>query len=59
MHIKYYKGEPGTYVLRYRRGRLVEHGVGRTFYYLPYHTTIAAIPVVSQDASLIIHREHP
>lgn len=53
MSIKYYKGEPSTYVLRYRRGRLVEHDVGLTFWYLPYNTTIAAVPVVSQDAPFI------
>ncbi|NIP73679.1 MAG: SPFH domain-containing protein [Gammaproteobacteria bacterium] len=53
MNIKYYKGEPSTYVLRYRRGRLVGHGAGLTFWYLPYQTTIAAIPVVSQDAPFI------
>lgn len=55
MGLGYFKGEPGNYILRYRNGRLVDHGPGLTFFYLPFNTTIAAIPAVSQDAPFIFH----
>jgi hypothetical protein len=53
MGLGYFKGEPGNYILRYRNGRLVDQGPGLTFFYLPFNTTIAAIPAVSQDAPFI------
>lgn len=53
MGLGYFKGEPGNYVLRYRNGRLVDHGPGLTFFYLPFNSTIATIPVASQDAPFI------
>jgi len=53
MSLGYFKGEPGNYILRYRNGRLVDHGPGLTFVYLTFNTTIATIPVVSQDAPFI------
>lgn len=53
MGLGYFKGEPGNYILRYRGGELVAHGEGLTFFYLPFNTTIATIPIVSQDAPFI------
>lgn len=53
MFLRYFKGEPSSYVLRYRNGRLAAHGAGLTFFYLPFNTTIATIPAASQDAPFI------
>ena len=53
MLMRYFKGKPSSYILRYRNGRLVDHGPGLTFFYLPFNTTIAAIPAASQDAPFI------
>lgn len=55
MYIQHYKGEPSTYVIRYRAGRPVKHGRGLDLWYLPYNTSIAAVPVVSQDAQFIFN----
>ena len=55
MFFRYFKGDPSSYVLRYRNGRLLKHGPGLTFFYAPYNTTIAAIPAASQDAPFIFH----
>lgn len=49
----FYKGEPSSYVIRYSGGKAKQHGEGLTFWYMPYNTTIATIPVVSQDARFI------
>lgn len=53
MLIRYFKGEPSTHVIRYRNGRVVVSGEGANFWYLPLNTSIAAVPVVSQEAQFL------
>ena len=53
--LQYYKGEPNTYVIRYRRGKVIDHGPGLAFWYLSFNTSIAAVPVVTQDAGFIFN----
>ncbi len=53
MTIKYFKGEPNRYVIRYSAGKLTDHGAGLTFWYMPFNTSIAAVPIVSRDARFI------
>jgi hypothetical protein len=55
MLFKYYKGDPTNYVLRHRNGKLVQHGVGISFFYLPTITTIATIPLASQESPFIFN----
>ncbi len=55
MLINYYKGEPNTYVLCHRNGKLVQHGVGINFFYMPQTTSITAIPMASQDSPFIFN----
>lgn len=33
MIFKYFKGEPNTFVIRYRNGKVIKHGEGLTFWY--------------------------
>ena len=53
MILRYYKGEPNIYVIRYRNGKVVKHGDGLTFWYWPHNTSLATVPMVSQDAPFI------
>ena len=53
MVIRYFKGEPNTYVIRYKNGKVRAHGAGLTFWYWPHNTSIAIIPTASQDAPFI------
>jgi len=55
MLINYYKGEPNTYVLCHRNGTLMEHGVGINFFYMPQTTSIATIPMASQESQFIFN----
>ena len=55
MLINYYKGEPNGYVLSHRNGKLKKHGTGINFFYLPRTTSIAVIPVSSQDSPFIFN----
>ncbi len=49
----YYKGEPNTFVVCFRNGRVVRHGAGINFMYSPLTTTIAALPLASQESQFI------
>jgi hypothetical protein len=55
MVIRYFKGEPNTDVIRYRGGRVAQHGPGLAFWYLPFNTSIAVVPTVTQNAHFIFN----
>jgi regulator of protease activity HflC (stomatin/prohibitin superfamily) len=55
MYIKYFKGEPNKYVIRYKNGRVIRHGEGLDFWYTPFNTSIAVVDTVSQDALFIFN----
>lgn len=51
----YYKAEPTTYVIRTKNGKTQEQGKGLSFFYATANTTIAAIPVNTQEAPFIFN----
>ena len=53
--IHYYKGEPNTYTICSRNGKVVRHGAGINFWYSPVTTTIAAVPLASQESQFIFN----
>lgn len=55
MLMKYYKGEPNSYVLRYRHGKLAVSGVGINFFYLPMISSIVVLPLASQECPFIFN----
>jgi hypothetical protein len=52
---RYFKGEPNLHVVRYRRGQILRDGPGLAFWYLPHNTSIAAVPIATQDALFIFN----
>src|SRR5690349_824261 len=53
--IRYFKGQPGEYVIRYRGGRVVSQGTGLTFYYLAHNTSIVLVPTISSDSNFVFN----
>jgi hypothetical protein len=53
MLVKYFKGEPNAHIVRYRNGKIVADREGASFWYLPLNTSVAAIPIVSQEAQFL------
>ena len=49
----YYKGEPNTYTICFKDGKVRKHGTGINFWYSPLTTTISAIPVASQESHFV------
>ena len=55
MIISYYKGEPNVYTICSRNGRVVRHGAGINFWYSPLTSSIAAVPLASQESPFIFN----
>ena len=51
--IKFIKVQPTTYLLQYRRGKIVREGVGLSFIYFAPTTSLVAVPVASSDVPFI------
>ena len=49
--IGYFKAEPTEYILAYANGRVFRQGVGRTFWYWPHRTSIALVPIATNDVT--------
>ena len=53
MIVNYYKGEPNTYTVCFRNGKVKKHGAGINFFYMPLTTTIAAVPLASLESHFV------
>jgi len=51
--IRFIKIQPTTYLLQYRRGKVVREGVGLAFFYYAPSTSLVAIPIGSTDVPFI------
>lgn len=51
--IRFAKAEPGTYVLLYRKGRVVREGAGLSFFYFSPASSLVSVPLTSVDAPFI------
>lgn len=48
-NIKYIKFMPSDYVLRYKSGKIIQEGVGISFFYYAPVTSIVVVPIASSD----------
>lgn len=53
--VRHLRAETTAYVLRYRRGRLVQGGRALGFWFRPMSTSIAELPVDDQELSFLFH----
>ncbi len=53
--LRFFKGLPTEYIIRYRSGRIVAQGLGLAFYYFPYNTQIVAVPTASADGNFVFN----
>src|SRR5690349_297926 len=51
--IKFIKAQPTTYLLQYRKGKVVREGLGLSFFYYSPTTSLVAVPVGSAEAPFI------
>ncbi|MDR3200766.1 MAG: SPFH domain-containing protein, partial [Spirochaetales bacterium] len=48
--IRFVKFEPGVYVFRYKKGKIIQEGEGLSFYFRPAVNSLVGVPVGSADA---------
>src|SRR5258706_10464763 len=53
--IRYFKGQPTEYVIRFKGGRATAEGPGLTFYYLKHNTSIVLVPTISTDSNFVFN----
>ncbi len=51
--IRFIKVEPSTYVLQYKRGKVVREGSGLSFFYYGPSSSLVAVPIASVDVPFI------
>src|SRR5438046_3087514 len=51
--IRFLKVQPTTYLLQYKRGKVVREGVGLAFFFYAPTTSLVAVPIGSTDAPFI------
>src|SRR3954466_12790100 len=51
--MRFIKIQPTTYLLQYRRGKIVREGTGQSFFYYSPTTSLVAVPVASTDTPFI------
>src|SRR3989441_8079892 len=51
--IRFIKIQPTTYLLQYRRGKIVREGLGLAFFYYAPSTSLVAVPIGSTDVPFI------
>ncbi|PQV64860.1 SPFH domain / Band 7 family protein [Abditibacterium utsteinense] len=53
--LRFFKGLPTEYILRYRSGRVVAQGLGLAFWYRAFNTQIVAVPTASSDGNFVFN----
>lgn len=53
--LRFLKVQPTTYLLQYKKGRIVREGAGLSFFYYAPTTSLVAVPIASADAPFIFN----
>lgn len=53
--IRFYKGQPTDYIIKYVSGRASREGLGLAFYYFRHNTQIVAVPTTTVDGNFIFN----
>ena len=51
--IKFIKAEPTTYLLQYKKGRVVREGAGLSFFYYAPTSSLVSVPIGTTDVPFI------
>jgi len=51
--LRFYKGQPTDYIIKYSGGKVSGRGTGLSFFYWPYNTQVVAVPTSSRDVNFV------
>ena len=57
--IQFIKAQPTTYLLQYKRGKVIREGAGLSFFYYAPTTSLVAVPIGSTDVPFIFKETWP
>ena len=52
--VQFIKTQPTTYLMQFRKGRVVREGAGLSFFYYGPNSTLVAVPVASRDSDFML-----
>jgi len=52
-YFKYIKSDPNTFLMQYKSGKIVREGRGQSFFYFAPTSSLAAVPVASQEVPFV------
>jgi regulator of protease activity HflC (stomatin/prohibitin superfamily) len=55
LFVRHLRAETTSYVLRYKRGRLIQGGRALGFWFMPMSSSVAEVPVDDQELSFLFH----
>ncbi len=55
MFARHLRAEPSSFVLRYRKGKLIQSGPGLSFWFLPMTAGVAEVPTEDREVSILFH----
>src|SRR6266487_4632604 len=53
--LRFIKMQPTSYLLQYKKGRIVREGAGLSFFYYAPTSSLVAVPIASTDAPFIFN----
>jgi regulator of protease activity HflC (stomatin/prohibitin superfamily) len=53
--LRYYKGSPTEYVVKFVNGRIIREGKGISFFYWPNRTTVISVPLNTVDVDFVFN----
>lgn len=53
--VRYYKGDPSKFIIKYISGKIKKAGMGLGFFYLRFRTNIVTIPAMTIDSNFIFN----
>ena len=53
--LRFYKGDPSKYIMKFVSGKIKKKGIGISFYYLDHNSTIVTIPATTIDSNFIFN----
>ncbi|MCU0848093.1 MAG: SPFH domain-containing protein [Spirochaetes bacterium] len=53
--IKFFKGQPSNFIIKFANGRIKKEGQGISFFYMKSRSTVVSIPINTKDANFIFN----
>jgi len=53
--LRFFKGDPSKYIIKFVSGKIKKKGIGVSFYYFDHNTTVVTVPATTIDSNFIFN----